>query len=132
MPIISLSISEKLLQRFDDAIMDRGYSSRSEAFREAIRDYLVEYDWSDELGEEIISVITVIYDKKLPGNVLTEINHKFEDIVKMLTHLHLDEENCLEIFVTKGKGKRIKELIQAIEPIKGVKRVGFLNELCEI
>jgi CopG family nickel-responsive transcriptional regulator len=132
MTIISLSINDKLLEKFDAAILERGYTSRSEAFRAAIRNYLVGYEWDDEVNEEIISVISVIYDKKLPGNVLTTINHEYEDIVKMLTHLHLDEENCLEIFVTRGKGNRIKELIQAIEPIKGVKRVGFLNELCEI
>jgi CopG family nickel-responsive transcriptional regulator len=132
MPIISLSLSDKLLDRFDDVLSERGYSSRSEAFREAIRAYLMEYEWKDGVGEGIIAIIVLLHDKKTSKETLSLLHHEYEDIVRAMMHMHLDETNCLVIFVTKGNGKRIRELIDRIKPIKGTKRVGFVTAACEI
>ena len=49
---IGVSLPEKLLSRFDEIILKRGYSSRSEGIRDAIRNYIVHYEWmSDVQGE---------------------------------------------------------------------------------
>lgn len=44
MTIISVSITSDLYKRLDAFMKERGYSSRSEAIRDAIRDSLAEYD----------------------------------------------------------------------------------------
>jgi CopG family nickel-responsive transcriptional regulator len=40
---IGVSLPANLLSRFDAIINQRGYSSRSEGIRDAIRDYIVDY-----------------------------------------------------------------------------------------
>lgn len=42
MPIVSLTLPEELLERFDELVRSRGYYSRSEAFRDAIRSLISE------------------------------------------------------------------------------------------
>ena len=42
---IGVAIDSDLLQKFDDLIASRGYNNRSEAFRDLIRDELVERAW---------------------------------------------------------------------------------------
>ena len=44
MPIVSISLTSKLLKKLDRFMKERGYSSRSEAIRDAIRDFLSEYE----------------------------------------------------------------------------------------
>ena len=65
MPIISLSISDSLLEKLDRVLEYRGYSSRSEALRDFIREIVVEEEWSRGTSEETIAVIMVMYDKSL-------------------------------------------------------------------
>jgi CopG family nickel-responsive transcriptional regulator len=51
---IGISLPEKLLNKFDEIILQRGYSSRSEGIRDAIRNYIVSYEWmSDVQGERV-------------------------------------------------------------------------------
>ncbi|HOQ28330.1 MAG TPA: ribbon-helix-helix protein, CopG family, partial [Armatimonadota bacterium] len=40
-----VSMAPDLLSRFDEVIAARGYTNRSEAIRDLIRDYLVAEDW---------------------------------------------------------------------------------------
>ncbi|MBC8521249.1 MAG: nickel-responsive transcriptional regulator NikR [Methanomicrobia archaeon] len=122
---IGVSLPSNLLNKFDGIIGGRGYSSRSEGIRDAIRAYIVEYEWMErETGEEI-GTITYLYDhsQRGLGDELTEVQHHFLDMIRTSTHIHLDEENCFEVVVMKGEAKRIKELAEAIMSLKGVKHV---------
>lgn len=132
MPVVSFSLSDKLMERFSEILAERGYSSKSEAFREAIRDYIVEYEWTRELGESAVAVITVLYARETPKSLVSDLQHEYEDVVQALMHVHLDNVNCLEVFIAKGNGKRIGELIDKIKPIKGVKQVKLIATACEI
>ena len=122
---IGVSLPSNLLNKFDTIIRGRGYSSRSEGIRDAIRAYIVEYEWMErETGEEI-GTITYIYDHNQRGldEELTEVQHHFIDVIKSSTHIHLDEENCFEIIVMKGDAKKIKGLAENIMSLKGVKHL---------
>ncbi|MCG7854363.1 MAG: ribbon-helix-helix protein, CopG family, partial [Methanoregulaceae archaeon] len=49
---IGISLPKNLLDKFDEIITYRGYSSRSEGIRDAIRSYITYYKWmSDVTGE---------------------------------------------------------------------------------
>ena len=64
---IGVSLPSNLLNKFDGIIRGRGYSSRSEGIRDAIRAYIVEYEWMErETGEEI-GTITYLYDHSQRG-----------------------------------------------------------------
>ncbi|RLF79254.1 nickel-responsive transcriptional regulator NikR, partial [Thermococci archaeon] len=36
-------------------------------------------------------------------------------------HVHMDEHNCLEVIVVKGKGSRVKTIAERLISLKGVK-----------
>lgn len=132
MPIISLSINDSLLEKLDNVLKYKGYSSRSEALRDFIRDIVVEAEWAKGTSEETIAVILVIYDKSVQREPLFSLEHNYDDIIHTLMHMHLDQVNCLEVFVVKGASMKIMEIIQKINQIKGVKQVKYVSTLAEV
>jgi CopG family nickel-responsive transcriptional regulator len=122
---IGVSLPEKLLTRFDDIILQRGYSSRSEGIRDAIRNYIVHYEWMSDVQGERVGVITLVYSHSQRGLVenLTEIQHDFGAIIQSSLHVHLDHDNCLEVVVLKGDGQDVKKAAESMMALKGVKHV---------
>ena len=117
----SVSIEEDLIEAFDGLCRRRGWTNRSEAIRDAIRRQLVEQEW--EAGEEVVGVITLLYDHHGTGlsKKLTEIQHHALDAVISTTHVHIDEENCLEFLAVRGEARVIERLAHRLIGLKGVK-----------
>ncbi|MDR1820220.1 MAG: ribbon-helix-helix protein, CopG family, partial [Methanobrevibacter sp.] len=46
---ISMSLPKKLLADFDDVLKNRNYQSRSKGIRDALKDYIVRYQWMNEM-----------------------------------------------------------------------------------
>ena len=115
-----VSISEELLERFDGMISERGYDNRSEAIRDMIRDRLVEREWEED--DEVMGVVTLLYDhhKRNLSDKLTQRQHRFHDLIVSTTHLHVDEDNCLELIAVQGKGREVKEVADKLISTKGV------------
>jgi CopG family nickel-responsive transcriptional regulator len=122
---IGVSLPEKLLSRFDEIILKRGYSSRSEGIRDAIRNYIVHYEWMSDVQGERVGVITLVYSHSQRGLVenLTEIQHDSGDIIQSSLHVHLDHDNCLEVIVLRGEGKDVRVPAEKMMSLKGVKHV---------
>lgn len=117
-----VSISDRLLKRFDALISEKGYVNRSEAIRDLIRNSLVEEEWGNE-DEEAVGTVSLVYDHHTRdlADKLTEQQHSHhKDIVSAL-HIHLDAHHCLEVVVIKGKAKDIKKLADELIGTKGVK-----------
>jgi CopG family transcriptional regulator, nickel-responsive regulator len=124
---IGVSLPENLLKNFDGIILKRGYSSRSEGIRDAIRNYIISYEWMSDVQGERVGVITIVYShaqKGLEGN-LTEIQHEFGSIIQSSMHVHLDHDNCLEVVVLKGEGQDVKRAAERMMALMGVKHVKF-------
>ena len=71
---LGVSLDSDLLERFDRLIGERGYTNRSEAFRDLIRDELVESEWHAGT-HETAAVVSLVYDhhtmelpQRLPPN----------------------------------------------------------------
>ena len=58
---IGVAIDSDLLAKFDDLISSRGYTNRSEAFRDLIRDELVHKAW-EKPDSEVVCTVTLVYD----------------------------------------------------------------------
>lgn len=117
-----VSIENPLLERFDELLKGKGYSSRSEAIRDLIRDSLVNEDWQSSAAETV-GTITIVYSHKtreLP-DTLTDIQHHYHNSIISTMHIHLDEHNCLEAIVVKGRAKDIKTIADRLIGTKGVK-----------
>ena len=117
-----VSIDDQLIKKFDALLARKGYTTRSEAIRDMIRDMLVEQEW--EAGEqETVGTITLVYNHHTRelDHALTDMQHKsFHQIISAL-HVHLDAHNCLEVLVLKGKSQDIKKIADRLIGTKGVK-----------
>ena len=122
---IGISLPENLLNKFDEIIMNRGYSSRSEGVRDAIRNYIVNFEWMSDMDGERGGGITILYDHSQRGLMdnLTEIQHDFGSIIQSSLHVHLDQDICLEVVVLRGDGPEVRKAAESMMALKGVKHV---------
>ena len=126
---IGISLPTNLLSAFDEVISKRGYSSRSEGIRDAIRNYLIDYQLlSQELGDQI-AVITMVYDHDQKGLVstLTDIQHRYSYIINSTIHIHIDLHNCLEVTVVKGDASVIRAFMNNMMVQHGVQHVKIFS-----
>ncbi len=117
-----VSIDSQLIMKFDALIARKGYTTRSEAIRDMIRDSLVEQEWENE-ERETVGTITLVYNHHTRelDHALTDMQHKsFHQIISAL-HVHLDAHNCLEVLVVKGKSSEIRKIADRLIGTRGVK-----------
>ena len=122
---IGVSLPANLLNRFDEIISLRGYSSRSEGIRDAIRNYIVDYEWMSQQKGDRVGTITLIFDHSQRGLVdeLTDIEHAYSKLIESSLHVHLDEKNCLEVILVRGESQDVKNIVEKMMALKGVKHV---------
>jgi CopG family transcriptional regulator, nickel-responsive regulator len=119
---IGVSIESGLLKKFDRLIERRGYSNRSEAFRDLIRDELVEEAWQSP-DSRVVGTVTLVYDHhvRLLNERLTEIQHEYYHSIASTLHVHLDHDHCLEVLVVRGAVSDVRKVADALITAKGVK-----------
>lgn len=115
-----ISLEETLLGKFDDLVSKKGYTNRSEAIRDQIRDALVAEEW--KLAGEAMGTITLVYshEKRELNDTLTDLQHHYYNTIIASMHVHLDAHHCLEVIVVKGKTEDIKVIADKLRGIKGV------------
>lgn len=116
-----VSLEKTLLDRFDALIRERGYTNRSEALRDLIRQDLVRLAW--EKGQEVAGAIILNYDHHQRDMLakITDIQHDHQDIIISTQHIHLDHHTCLEIVAVRGRAEAVECLAHALRSVKGVK-----------
>ena len=122
---IGISLPKNLLDRFDEILEYRGYSSRSEGIRDAIRNYITYYKWMSDVTGERQGVITMVYDHEHRGllQVLTEIQHEYLDVIQSSLHSHVTHDKCVEIILLRGDGEKLKNIAERLMSQKGVESV---------
>jgi CopG family nickel-responsive transcriptional regulator len=117
-----VAIDADLLDKFDRLIAQRGYTNRSEAFRDLIRDGLVEKAW-EAPDSHVVGTVTLVYDHhvRLLNEKLTGIQHDFHRSILSTLHVHLDHDNCLEVLVLRGKASEVRQVADTLISTKGVK-----------
>ncbi len=123
--VISITLPQELLRKFDTFMNSRGYYSRSEAFRDAVRSLMGESELAKLETENVAAtiMITCDYARKDVDLKMTEIRHEFDDVVIENVHRHIGEKYCLEIFITQGNNDRILNLINRLRGMHGIQQV---------
>ena len=116
-----VSMNSELLEKFDKLIESRGYTSRSEAIRDLVREGLVEHEWDEDA--ETIGAVTIVYNHHVRelSESLISLQHKYHHSIISSMHVHMDEHNCLEVVVVRGRGSKVKEIADKMVSAKGVK-----------
>lgn len=118
-----ISVDHRLLEEFDKRNKEMGYSNRSEAIRDLLRDCLVKRkQWAKD-NVRVAATVNLIYDHHTSEltEKLNEIQHKHAALVVSSMHVHLNHNNCLEVVVLRGMGKDVKILAHELIAQKGVK-----------
>ena len=117
-----VSIEPDLLKKFDKMIKKEGYTNRSEAIRDIIRDNLIK-EKNRNPDAEAIGTLTMVYDHHVRNltDKLLDIQHDHTKETLATTHVHIDRHNCLEVLVLKGKTRNIQKLADNIKALRGIK-----------
>ncbi len=118
----TVSMDARLLDRFDELIGRKGYANRSEAIRDLIRGALVEERWAAD-NAKVAATVTLVYGHHAHGvqEHLGHIQHHHHAEVVSSTHVHLDNDNCLEVIIIRGRSRTVRTLAEELIATKGVK-----------
>ena len=128
---ISISLPSDLLTKFDDSMVRAGYTDRSKALQTAIHSLIDDYSWKTNDNAEGAGAIIMMYDNHIynQDKRSTQVQHKYADIISASTHVHLENDNCLETIMVKGDIKKIRNLAKHLSENRGIKslRVNFIS-----
>ena len=89
--------------------------------RDLIRDHLIQRKVGQS-DTNVIGVVTLVYDHRIHhlGDLLADLQHKASLAVNASLHIHLDEHNCLEVIVIRGRADKVHEVASKLIATKGV------------
>jgi CopG family nickel-responsive transcriptional regulator len=124
---IGVSLEKGLLLLFDKLIAKQGYQSRSEAIRDLIRRQLS----AEQIGNpqaQAVAAVCIVYDHHATRMAEKLIDLQHSHILQVISslHVHLDEDDCLEVIVLRGRVGQINRMGESILSMKGVK-LGRVN-----
>jgi len=124
---IGVSLDKKLLSMFDKLVAKQGYQSRSEAIRDLVRRQLSSERLSNPKAKAVAAVF-LVYDHHSTRLMekLTALQHSHLLQTISSIHIHLDEHDCLEVIVLRGRVGEINKMAENIVSLKGVK-LGRIN-----
>ena len=121
----SVSLPPPLLKRLDETWKSMQYEDRSKAIHDAVRSFISEFEWMQKDSGQITGAVLVLYYLDKPGllDEITKVQHQFKNVISSTTHLHLEENKCLEMIAVKGNTQEVRNLTQTLMTKKGVKQV---------
>jgi CopG family nickel-responsive transcriptional regulator len=127
-----VAIEAGLLEKFDKLMAKRGYTNRSEAFRDLARAELVQ-DSAEKPNARVIGTVTIVFNHHVRqlSEKLTELQHEHHECVVSSLHVHLDHDHCLEVIVLRGKAKDVRHTADALISTKGVKHGRLIVTVAE-
>ena len=117
---ISISLENSFYNLLENLRKEENYENRSEFLRDLVREYLKKK--AIKKNEDSVGVIVLIYNhsQRLLEEKLTDYQHKYFSVIYSTTHIHLNEEKCLESIILKGKAEEIKNIYNILKKEKGV------------
>ena len=124
----SVAMPEELLMSFDAFMARRGLAkNRSEVVRDLVRDALIQDD-AGLPGTEVMGTLTIVFNHHASDvqEKLHTIQHAHYGMIVSTTHVHLDEDNCLEVIILRGETTDVHDIADHILGTKGVKNGGLV------
>jgi len=120
MPIISLQISDDLLDRFEKVRNFSGFNSKSEALRYSIVSFIEKHEKFENLEGYKIMAINLVYPfKSVIIDQISDLCSKFHQIIKTITDWRIAEKK-IELILLVGEIELIKDLYKQLAKIKDV------------
>lgn len=120
---VGVTFPPDLLKAFDEIIGKMGYENRSKAVQDAVRLFVSEKKWLQEERGTQAGVLMMVYDHEVKAleSVLTDVQHRYSNIICSTMHIHLNERDCLEAIAVKGDAVEVRKLSDELAAKRGVK-----------
>lgn len=118
-----VSIEQNLLENYDRLIAERGYTTRSEALRDLIREELIRQKIEMHKETNALGSLTLVYNHHA-RNLAQEmgvIQHDFHENILSVMHLHVSHDDCMEVLALRGVVSEIVNLANGLLSLKGIK-----------
>jgi CopG family nickel-responsive transcriptional regulator len=118
---ISISLAPQLLSELDRMVARRGYGSRSQAMSDMVNYQLAEHKRT--LGNDVMAgTVTLLYDRSTRGlqKKLADIQYRHVDEVISSLHVHLTEDQLLEVILVQGPADKLQDIANAMITLRGI------------
>ena len=122
MPVVSLSVEHELINKFDKIVKREGFKSKSEAFRSALHDFVLKYEFKESEKDEMVEMILGFsyVDSLKIRNSLSRIQHEYLTEMKETLHRHIFNNICFELVILHGTRKELQPFANRIRMTRGV------------
>jgi CopG family nickel-responsive transcriptional regulator len=119
----SISLEADLMKDFDRYCKKERFETRSEAFRQLLREKLTAHAWESN-AEDAAATLTLVYDHHRTNlsERLLELQHDHAHMVISTLHVHLDHDNCLEVIVLRGRADALRKIASELRGLKGIQK----------
>lgn len=120
---ISISIDDELLDVIDSVSRKRGYASRSEALRDILRESVMREKTAEDGAAQCFATLSYVYEHETRdlARRLTNAQHHHHDLSVTTLHVHVNEHDCLEVAVLRGKVADIRAFADSVTTQRGVR-----------
>ena len=125
---LTISLDDSIADAIDRFMEAKGYSNRSEAIRDLVRDSLARSNQDQALTHDCVAAVSYVYDydgRDLAMR-LDRAQHEHHDLTIATMRTRLDHRHCMEVTMLKGQTEAVRKLAEAIVAERGV-RFGQIN-----
>jgi CopG family nickel-responsive transcriptional regulator len=124
---LTISIDDELADTFDRLVQEKGYGSRSEAFRDLLRSAITADRLQGAAAKYCVGVLSYVYDhhERQLASRLTSMQHEHHDVTVATMHAHLDHDNCIETVILKGPTEAVVRFAESVIAQSGVRHGKF-------
>lgn len=125
---LTISLDDAMAEQIDAFMAKNGYSNRSEAMRDLVRDALVRSATVGVTTRHCVAAVSYVYDydgRDLAVR-LERAQHEHHDITISSMRTRLDHRHCMEVTLFRGETGAVRTLAEKMIAEKGV-RFGQIN-----
>ena len=100
-----------MLYKFEEVLNGRNYRSRSNGIQDAMQNYIEQYESINEIKWKHVGTISILYDhhSSVLENIIY-IQNEYHMYIKSIIHIHVTDNQSLEVIIVKGDIKYITNL----------------------
>jgi len=120
---ITITLDDDLMEKLDTLIAERGYQNRSEAIRDLTRAGMQQAAQEQGKSGDCVAALVYVYDhaQRDLSRRLVDTYHHHHDLSLATLHVHLDDDNCMEVTALRGTGSEVQHFADHIIAERGVK-----------
>lgn len=120
---ITITLDDDLMEQLDALIAERGYQNRSEAIRDLTRAGMQQTAQEQGKSGDCVAALVYVYDhaQRDLSRRLVDTYHHHHDLSLATLHVHLDDDNCMEVTALRGTGSEVQHFADHIIAERGVK-----------